>query len=227
MKHDYKPKADYTVGGPLANMLKFRLDSTKWTPSNPGCLGFDASIETCSDPIGTRIGGRPLVNDPVWADEGRTYVGAWDSVRFTAPTVITGIAQLDSRYDVAKVGKTEGIEFSEPGLAEVRRTEIPIDFAKNAEKQEIINRAKELLTVPEVREVITTLADEELRNRGIPLAMPSIPFYVEADGRARAIKDLLEAAAMPNASTPVKGFCAWAADAIAIRAIKTLDPDRE
>jgi len=215
MKHDYKPKADYTVGGPLANMLKFRLDSTKWTPSNPGCLGFDASIETCSDPIGTRIGGRPLVNDPVWADEGRTYVGAWDSVRFTAPTVITGIAQLDSRYDVAKVAKAEGIEFSEPELAEVRRTEIPIDPMKDAEKQEIIDRAKELLGNSAVREAITDLANEELRNRGVPLTMRPIPFYAKAAGRAIAIKELLGVAAMANASAKVREFCLAVVDVIA------------
>jgi hypothetical protein len=172
---DYKPKTDYTVKGGFANMLKFRLDSTKWTPSNPGCLGFDASIETCSHPNQCKIGGRSLVNDPLWTDEGRTYVGAWDSVRFTAPAVITGIAQLDPSFDAAEVAKTEGIEFSEPEIAEVRRTEIPI----------------------------------------VPSISRSIPYYARAAGRAIAIKDLLEAAAMANASAKVREFCLAVADVIA------------
>jgi len=212
---DYKPKADYRVAGPLANMLKFRLDSAKWTPSNPGCLGFDASIETCSDPEATKIGGRSLVNDLVWTADGLTCVGAWDSLRFNKPTVIAGIARLDPSFDVAKVAKAEGIEFSEPELAEVRRTEIPIDPMKDAEKQEIIDRAKELLTVPEVREAITDLANEELRNRGVPLTMCPIPFYAKAAGRAIAIKELLGVAAMANASEKVCEFCLAVADEIA------------
>jgi hypothetical protein len=172
---DYKPKTDYTAKGGFANMLKFRLDSTKWTPSNPGCLGFDASIETCSDPVGTRIGGRSLIYDPGWKGEGLTFISANDSLRFTGPAVITGIARLDPSLDVAEVGKTEGIEFSEPEIAKVQRTEIPI----------------------------------------VPSISRSIPYYARAAGRAIAIKDLLEAAAMANASAKVREFCLAVADVIA------------
>jgi hypothetical protein len=215
MKNDYRAKADYMAKGGFANMLKFRLDSTKWTPSNPGCLGFDASIDTCSDPEATKIGSRPLIYDLMWEGEGRSFIGPWDSLRFDKPAVITGIARLDPSFDVAKVAKAEGIEFSEPELAEVRRTEIPIDPMKDAEKQEIIDRAKELLTVPEVREAITELANEELRNRGVPLTMPSVPYYAKTVGRAIAIKELLGVAAMPNASAKVREFCLAVADKIA------------
>jgi hypothetical protein len=172
---NYKPKADYTAKGNQVNMLKFRLDSTKWTPSNPGCLGFDASIETCSDPEATKIGSRPLIYDLMWEGEGRTFIGPWDSLRFDKPAVITGIAQLDPSFDVPEVAKTEGIEFSEPEIAEVRRTEIPI----------------------------------------VPSISRSIPYYARAAGRAIAIKDLLEAAAMPNASAKVREFCLAVADVIA------------
>jgi hypothetical protein len=76
---------------------------------------------------------------------------------------------------VAEVGKTEGIEFSEPEIAKVQRTEIPI----------------------------------------VPSISRSIPYYARAAGRAIAIKDLLEAAALPNASYEVREFCLAVADKIA------------
>jgi hypothetical protein len=41
----------------LANAMKFRLDSRKWTPSNPRCLGFDATIKTGAAQS-VKVGGR-------------------------------------------------------------------------------------------------------------------------------------------------------------------------
>ncbi len=129
---DYKPKADYTPKGNQANMMKFRLDSQRWTPSNPGCLGFDAS----EDPM--EKGGSPK------------FIGAWDPLHFNLPTVITGIAQLDPSFDPVEVGKKEGIEFSEPEIAEVRRTGAVIPMIGPPFYAEAHGRAaaiKELLTV--------------------------------------------------------------------------------
>ena len=224
-------KSDYTVKGNLANMLKFRLDSTKWTPSNPRCLGFEASIDTCSDPEATKIGSRPIIYDLMWEREGRTLIGSWDSLRFDKPAVITGIAKLDPSFDATEVGKTEGIEFSEPEIAEVRRTEAAERLEIIDRAKELIDRSREILANPEVREAVMEMAGEEMEKAGFgkipairPSCLPPIPFYYEAHGRANAIKDLLEVAAMPNASEHVKGFCLAAADLIATR---ELPPDKE
>lgn len=114
---DYSPK-DFNI----ANVVKFTIESEKWHPVDPACLGFMACIKECSHPNHTRVGGVSLTADreqwesfKVPGEEWLGHlVGPFDSFKFTTKNVmVTGIALLDPSMDVEEIGHLEGITFED------------------------------------------------------------------------------------------------------------------
>lgn len=96
----------------VVNLMRVKLDSSKWTPEEAGQLGFDAQILTCSDLTRVRVAAERLdqISGPWCVSASDTFTIDDDD----ESVLIDMIGRFDPAVDVTAFAERNGLEITEP-----------------------------------------------------------------------------------------------------------------